>query len=382
MKKIISFLILLFVIIIGMSITSEASISSPEEEEIDGFQDIQESNVNEAQLYFESEIYDVSSIIDLSIILNLSNEILDYDLDCNGFEIVKDLKVKEDRITFSVKFIANEEKPHLNFTLNLTDSVNLSMSLYGLLKEDKIFISRSSFKDAEEVYLDYLQENDIDEYERIRSEEMVCNDPIKPSSFMKLPSTSPLASNPNTYVQGTFRWFDDDSNPHPLQFNRVELWDKEPIGETLLAVTYTDENGFYRFEFVNADKTSDFENGGYDIFVRVLPMGENTRVFKGNGKSYQKDLGYYSNIPTGTVWNVPYDFYMQEGKSNEIDWNNHDYTFAQALQISQAVIFASKYVKEMNGENIASVSLLYPYGEPDSSCYYLSSKKTIYISGA
>ncbi|MDE6655376.1 MAG: hypothetical protein K2J85_00110 [Anaeroplasmataceae bacterium] len=336
--------------------------------------------MNEAQLYFESEIYDVSSIIDLSIILNLSNEILDYDLVCTGFEIVKDLKVKEDIITFSVKYTINEEKPHLEFTLNLTDNVNLSMSLYGLLKEDKIFISRSSFKDAEEVYLDYLQENDIDEYERIRSEEMVCNDPIKPSNLMKLPSASPLASNPNTYVQGTFRWFDDDENPHPLQFNRVELWDKEPIGETLLDVTYTDENGFYRFEFVNADKTGDFENSGYDVFVRVLPMGENTRVYKGNGKSYQKDLGYYyPNIPTGTVWNVPYDFYMKEGKSNEIDWNNHDYTFAQALQISQAVIFASKYVKEMNGENIASVSVKYPHNEKKSTCYYGIDEKTIYI---
>ena len=108
-----------------------------------------EFNVNEAQLYFESEIHDVNSVIDLSIILDLSNEILDYDLECNGFEVVKDVIVTKDIITFSVKYITNEEKPHLNFTLNLTRNVNLSKSLYGFLKEDKIFISRSSFHAAE-----------------------------------------------------------------------------------------------------------------------------------------------------------------------------------------------------------------------------------------
>lgn len=139
------------------------------------------------------------------LILNLSNEILDYDLECNGFEVVKDVIVTEDIITFSVEYDGNVEKSYLNFVLNLTDNVNLSKSLYGFLKEDKIFISRSSFKSAEGIYLDYLRENNIDEYERIRSEEMICDDSIKSSSFMKVPSASPLASEPNTYVQGTFK---------------------------------------------------------------------------------------------------------------------------------------------------------------------------------
>ncbi|MCM1556747.1 MAG: transthyretin-like family protein [Anaeroplasma bactoclasticum] len=210
---------------------------------------------------------------------------------------------------------------------------------------------------------------------------MVCNDPIKPSNFMKLPSASLLTSNPNTYVQGIFKWYDDNKKFHPLQFNRVELWDKEPVGETLLATTYTNENGFYRFEFVNADKSTDFENGGYDVFVRVLPMGENTRVYKGNGKSYQMDLGYYKDIPTGTLHYVYHNFYMRESAEidKNIDWDNYDFTFDQALQVSQAVIFASKYAKEMNGENIASVSVRYPHGIKDTGCYYSSGNKTIYI---
>lgn len=65
MKKITSLNILLFIFFfIGMSITSEASITYLTEE--DSSQEIQEFNVNEAQLYFESEIYDENSIIDLS----------------------------------------------------------------------------------------------------------------------------------------------------------------------------------------------------------------------------------------------------------------------------------------------------------------------------
>ncbi len=194
MKKITSLIILLFAFIIGMSITSEASISHPTEEDFS--QKTREFNVNEAQLYFESEIYDVNSVIDLSIILDLSNEILDYDLECNGFEVVKNILVAEDKITFSVKYIADEETPFLEFSLNLIDNVDLNLSLYGYMRDDKLFLSRSSFKDAEEVYLYYLQQNDTEAYERIRSERMVCNDPIKPSNFMKLPSSISFSKYP------------------------------------------------------------------------------------------------------------------------------------------------------------------------------------------
>lgn len=384
MKKMTSLIILLLIAILGMSITSEASISHSTEE--DPILETHEFYVNKAQLYFESEIYDMNSIIDLSINLNLSNEISDYDLECIGFEVVKDIIVTTDKITFSVRYIEDEEKPYLNFLLNLTDNVHLSMSVYGYLKKDKLFISRSSFKEAENVYLDYLQENDIDEYERIRSEKMPCHDPIKPSNLMNLPSSSLLTSNPDTYVEGNLIWYDDydkeKTNPHPLQFNLVELWDKNPLVDTLMASTYTDENGFYHFEFHNADSFLDFENGGYDVFVRVLPMGENTGVYKDNKKSYQQDLGYWPDIPTGTTHNVSNEFFMKEVPNENIEWDKYDFTFSQALQISQAVIFASKYVKEMNGENINSVSVRYPHiGEQaeKESTFYKYGEATIYL---
>lgn len=365
MKKLASLIILLFVLVIEMNMSSEASISLPTGK--DNFQEGREFNVNEAQLYYESEIYDIDSVIDLSIILNLNNEILDYNLQCNGFEVVKDVLITENKITFSVKYILSEEKPYLEFSLNLIDNIDLNLSLFGYIKENKLFFSRTSFKEAEAVYLYYLQQNDMEKYERIKSEEMVCNDPIKPSTLMKSPSTSFLASNPDTYVQGTFSWIDDNGNTHPLQFNRVELWDKEPIGETLIAYTYTDEKGFYRFEFNNADNFIELENGGYDVFVRLLPMGENTRVYRGNGSSYQEDLGFYENIPTGTTHNISKE-YNVKGDS-----------FSQALQVSQAAIFASKYVKEMNGKNIASASIRYPHNESSTGCFYSGSNKTIYI---
>lgn len=111
-------------------------------------------------------------------------------------------------------------------------------------------------------------------------------------------------------------------------------------------------------------------------------MGENTKVYKGNGKSYQMDLGFYKDIPTGTLHYVYYNFYMKESADidENIDWDNYDYTFAQALQVSQAVIFASKYVKEMSGENIASISVRYPHNEKKIDCAYIDTNKTKYIS--
>lgn len=379
MLKIKGFLFILFTFLLGMSLTSKASISPLKEEE--NFQKLKEFNTNEAQLYYESEIYDINSKIDLTIFLDLQEAILDYNVQCISFEVVDKIIILKDKITFSIQYNNKEEKPYLEFTLNLVNGIDLSLSLYGFLKEEKLFISRSSFYAAEAVYLYYLQQNEIQKYESIRSEEMVCHDPEKPSNLMKYPSTSLLGDNPDTYVQGTFHWVDDYNISHPLQFNRVELWDKEPIGETLLDVTYTDENGFYRFEFENADNYIDFENGGYDVFIRLLPMGESTRVYQGNGSSYQEDLGYYENIPTGTMYEFSKTYYMAKDikKMPEEFWEKYDFEFSQSLQISQAAIFASKYVREMNGKNITSASIRYPHNEPSTSCFYNRSDRTIYI---
>lgn len=379
MLKIKGLFIVIITILFGISIFSEATISNPPEK--DNYKDIQSFNTNEAQIFFDSEIYSTNSIIDLVIFLDLNEEVLDFNMKCTGFEIVKDILPMKDKISFSVQFNKKEEKPHIEITLYLSNETSLNLSLYGFIKEDKLFISRSSFYAAEEVYLFYLQQNDIEKYESVRSKEMVCHDPIKPSNLLEYPSISLMSSNPDTYVQGTFSWFDDDGNSHPLQFNRIELWDKEPIGETMLAVTYTDVNGFYRFGFNNADDFTDFENGGYDIFVRLIPMCENTRVYKGNGSSYQEDLGYYENIPTGTEYEISKTYYMVKDteKKPEDFWVKYDFEFAQALQISQAAIFAAKYVKEMSGRNIASASIRYPHNESLTGCFYNRNDSTIYL---
>lgn len=379
MLKIKGLIFIIFTFLLGMSLTSKASISPLKEEE--NFEKLKEFNTNEAQLYYESEIYDINSKIDLTIFLDLQEAILDYNIQCIGFEVVEEIIILKDKITFSIQYNNKEEKPYLEFTLNLVNGIDLSLSLYGFLKEKKLFISRSSFYAAGAVYLYYLQQNEIQKYESIISEEMVCHDPEKPSNLMKYPSTSLLGDNPDTYVQGTFHWVDDYNNSHPLQFNRVELWDKEPIGETLLDVTYTDENGFYRFEFENADNYTDFENGGYDVFIRLLPMGESTRVYQGNGSSYQEDLGYYENIPTGTMYEFSKTYYMAKDikKMPEEFWEKYDFEFSQSLQISQAAIFASKYVREMNGKNITSASIRYPHNEPSTSCFYNRIDRTLYI---
>lgn len=190
-----------------------------------------------------------------------------------------------------------------------------------------------------------------------------------------LTSILSIANNPNTYVNGILKWKDDKDRQHPLQFCKIQLWDKEPLNDKMLLETYTDKDGRYSFSFKNSDEASDFENGGYDIYVRVLPAGSDITVLRGNGTEYYVDLGYYENIPTGSIESISATFEMTDSEDNAN-------MFARALQVSQAAIFASKYYEEMKEYDVEDVTLIYPHNEQSSGSFYRNSNKTIYVTGS
>jgi hypothetical protein len=175
---------------------------------------------------------------------------------------------------------------------------------------------------------------------------------------------------PDTFISGELKWKDDNSNEFPLRFSKVQLWDKEPLGERLLMETYTDENGEYSFAFKNATSVIQLENGGYDIFIRIKPEGEDVIVYRGNETEYYVDLGYYEDCPVGNLDDVSHTFAMSDG------------VFSKALQVSQAAIFASKYYEEMKGTDVVDVEIEYPHNEKYTYCYHVSSERKIYIYDA
>lgn len=170
----------------------------------------------------------------------------------------------------------------------------------------------------------------------------------------------------STYVQGTLQWIDDSGNYHPLREIKVNIFDNQPVGENLLGTVYTDNSGNFSFTFQNKDGFWDFENGGYDIFIRFYAGDSNIMVHNPNGEEYYYQSGETGNIATGSTKFCNYSIDMGSD-------------IGQALQISQAVITARDYAKEMMGRLPSAVDVYYPFEE---NCHYHSNSKQIHITGS
>lgn len=331
---------------------------------------------NEANIYLSKNIYEVGSEIEAIIYLELSDDIFDYQVDEKGFHLLERKKLCEHEIQIKFTHDLEISNPKLTLWMIINETNSLQIDIYGRVINEQLFISQFSFDEAEQFYLDNLKETDINLYYELENDKKgFVDEQVKPEDYESYIPSNQLRANRDTYVMGTLRWQDDAGTWHPVQYNIVELWDKEPIGERRLDVTYTDELGNYSFTFENADQWYEFENGGYDVFVRVLPAGTNTRVYRGNGSSYKVDSAMYQNIPTGHTEYFSFDFTMN-------DSNGNPDTFGRSIQVAQAAIFAAKYAQNMHGSNIASVSIRYPHTESSTGSFYRRSARTIYIIGA
>ena len=310
---------------------------------------------NEIQLYLKEDVYDVSSTISLEVYVGLTNKIINYDYNEEGFNYNFDLLFDEDKITLSVCYDLITEKPHFNLCFLLDNNCTLRVNLYGYIHDESIYLSAFSFEEAFEVYNYYYKQNNN---LFVLNSEFVC----------LLENRRDL---PNTYVQGTLQWTDDLSVSHPLQYTKVQLWDRQPTTDRLLLQTYTSVTGSYYFEFHNADQISDNEDGGYDIYVKILPEGEDVIVERYNGNPYELDIGYVENVVTGSTTYASYNFSMGSPSSPNI--------LGRAFQVSQACITASRYYEAMKGSDVANVSVVYPHQYTGYGCFYSEENQTIYI---
>lgn len=340
---------------------------------IDDFVVEESFEVNEAHLYLPKLSIFQNEVLEAIIYLDITSDINLIEAEENGFLLLSS-NISDKQVSLNIEY-ENGKTPELSVNIILQSGKNLKVNLFGVVFDDIIFISQYSYEDAEENHLDYLKTANKQHYDELQNiEKGFIDEPPKPEGYESNISKSAKAGR-DTYVRGILRWQDDSNNWHPVQYNKVELWDKEPVGERLLATTYTDSSGNYSFTFDNADQWYEFENGGYDVFVRILPAGTNTIVYRGNGSAYNVDSAMYQNIPTGHTEYYSFDFRMNDSNGNP------DF-FGRAIQIVQAAIVAARYVKTMNESDIAGVSIRYPHNESSAGCFYRRSEKTVYITGA
>ena len=67
-------------------------------------------------------------------------------------------------------------------------------------------------------------------------------------------------------VRGSWVYKDKAGVDRPLRDARVEIWDADSSGDTLLDTTFTDNSGYYISDNIS---NSDEEGGGQDIYVKV-----------------------------------------------------------------------------------------------------------------
>ena len=141
------------------------------------------------------------------------------------------------------------------------------------------------------------------------------------------------------------------NNLHPLRHVMVRIYDKEPIGTTHLGTVYTDNDGNFSYTFTNPDGFWDFENGGYDIFIRVYAGDTNAMVeISDSGDEYYYESTVSENVSSGSTVTRNFTFTM----SNDL---------GRAFQISQAIITARDYAWIMMGEMPSDVTIRYPYNK-------------------
>lgn len=152
-------------------------------------------------------------------------------------------------------------------------------------------------------------------------------------------------------VYGYVKWADRDGDLQAAKNISVVVYDEEPIGNTELASVTTDNTGYFNAVFSN--DAGIFENGGYDIRIRVYPQNDFVTV-----KSLYGEYFIIAECGDDVDSNVSNCVYF--APSN----------ITKAIFIADAINIGGKYVKAMSGTSLDSLELIYPLADEITSFYF------------
>lgn len=386
--------ILLCVFVFSLS-TNSKNLSASAEQTITNETDFTNHTAhNYAHISYEKDYELSTNKIDIPFTAYSASSIDRYTYTQSGFSILSASMSDNNTVVFSLRCLANSEAYEMHVTFYMSNEEVLNANLYVVYTEYGIFVSGFFQEDAYEKFLVYAMENEgLSEREadnlRIMNyhkgdpnydntllqssaaEEAVADTDLQPAASVN------ASSSPDTYAQGTLQWKDDSGHEHPLRRVLVELYDSTALTDKLLGSAITDNDGYFKISFHN--DTSIFENGGYDLFIRVYAGDNNAYVVQGSNanKKYYDETSKteHQNVKTGTTT----DFSNNVGNTNDKNPYSMNTSIGKAFQISQALLTARDFAKEMKGSQPEEVKVRYPINT--DSCYYTRSNKTITISG-
>ena len=278
----------------------------------------------------------------------------------NGLQLIGDVKFSsKNKANIQLKLVG--EKGDIQFTLTLSDSSTMGLSLFAIKGEKYVYVAENSYDRA----IDLQKKNELSlvDYLRYKQPDFFALQP------KQIPKTATWGLNKKLYhLHGRIKWEDCQGNIHNLMGclysisgDDVKICDKN--GKKIKEKLYTSQNGCYDLYFsctpntiINLIVEADIKNAvvtdikdGYGYGVCLLA-------------SYAKDLH-----------DVDYNFIIRDEFKNEKHitsipdgytyvWCREESPFTAALQITQALYLGFKYVAEMtDGKQLEKTQVFFPW---------------------
>lgn len=302
------------------------------------------------------DCYD-TDLINLTVLLT-NGDLTNFEI--SGGEIVSSAINNEDQ-SASLTIKVTSPSAELNINALDIDGQVRNDCVYFAKNGTKVFASKTSLNSAKiSIYKEQLQNDLITEKDFINIRQEIFADSLNNNNLIINTST-------DIEVDALINWEDLYSVEHPLSYTRVELRKRTYIGaeydfpyfDTSVDSGYTDGNGQITFEYNNVDLL--YNKFGY--YVRVYAEGINTKVVDNSEKDvYYWDSEIANGLTNGELYYRPViDMTTDLGK---------------AFQVSQAIIYGSKYAKVLNGgQDISDCTLVLD----DEGAYYSPGSKEIHI---
>ncbi len=331
------------------------------------------SSGNSMNLYVESSRHSIGGKIDLIIYTGFSNDIIDISFQGDGFTLTSDFEIVGTEIYFSVTHLSENEKPTLSTSILLDNGDSLFGNLFGIIRDEQLFVNPHSYSLAQNAYLKYIGEYDakIKMLDNLKKSANLESLEFLSSSYeMQFLSTDENTS----VIKGNIEWTDANGVAQPLRFCKIEFYER--YTDTLtgyIGEIYTDKDGNYSFEFI--DDT-------IDVTIILYAQGTDVTVCDDSGFDYwywieYEDEASLKSISPGSVITIDRIFNIPDDYEFGVD---RDY-FPRALQVAQAGICASMYYEAMKGTDVEDVSISYPHSIASDSSYYRTSTNIIFLAG-
>ena len=145
-------------------------------------------------------------------------------------------------------------------------------------------------------------------------------------------------------VYGYVTWYDSKGNAFPAQYVSVDIVDDDVAFDDVLTTVTTSSTGYF---FKTIENNASLENG-YDIYLKVYPGNENTRVY---------DCGNFFTAAANEAEFIFAPYYFTTAVTTDITesviglygYAYEDSIIAKSFSIGNALYYAREYEKYVNG---------------------------------